>query len=170
MGLSLVNDLAAIAAVPQHQVERPAREWLAADLPTRGARPRLTFASLGFELFLQQPHRAEFGIAAKDPAHEFRLAVDDEELCGPGPRHPSGGTPPIHIPFFFEAAILSRMRSPMTSRSNCAKDNSTLRVRRPIEVVVLNCCVTETNDALLASRISTILAKSASDRVSRSIL
>src|SRR2546430_14288638 len=59
-------------------------------------------------------------------------------------RYPSGGTPPIHIPFFFEAAILSRMRSPMTSRSNCAKDNKTLRVKRPIEVVVLNCCVTET--------------------------
>src|SRR6516225_2453411 len=30
-------------------------------------------------------------------------------------RYPSGGTPPIHIPFLFEAAILSRMRSPMTS-------------------------------------------------------
>src|SRR6516165_2932911 len=74
-------------------------------------------------------------------------------------RYPSGGTPPIHIPFFFEAAILSRMRSPMTSRSNCAKDNRTLRVKRPIEVVVLNCCVTETNDELRASRISTILAK-----------
>src|SRR4029453_6181602 len=68
-------------------------------------------------------------------------------------RYPSGGTPPIHIPFFFEAAILSGMRSPMTSRSNCAKDNRTLRVRRPIEVVVLNCCVTETKDAPLASRI-----------------
>src|SRR5947208_12176711 len=62
-------------------------------------------------------------------------------------RYPSGGTPPIHIPFFFEAAILSRMRSPMTSRSNCAKDSRTLRVKRPIDVVVLNCCVTETNDA-----------------------
>src|SRR5215831_15765760 len=46
-------------------------------------------------------------------------------------RYPSGGTPPIHIPFFFEAAILSRMRSPMTSRSNWAKDNRTLRVKRP---------------------------------------
>src|SRR5467141_920202 len=77
-------------------------------------------------------------------------------------RYPSGGTPPIHIPFFFEAAILSRMRSPMTSRSNWAKDNRMYRVRRPIEVVVLNCCVTETKEAPLASRISTILAKSAS--------
>ena len=45
------------------------------------------------------------------------------------------------------------MRSPLTSRSNCAKDNKTFRVRRPIEVVVLNCCVTETKDAPLASRI-----------------
>src|SRR6202035_3743373 len=79
-------------------------------------------------------------------------------------------TPPIHIPFCFEAAILSRIRSPMTSRSNCAKDNNTLRVKRPIEVVVLNCCVPETKDAPLASRISTILAKSVSERVSRSIL
>src|SRR5215471_850218 len=78
--------------------------------------------------------------------------------------------PPIHIPFRFEAAILSRIRSPMTSRSNCAKDNRMLRVRRPIEVVVLNCWVTETKDAPLASRISTILAKSARERVSRSIL
>ena len=41
-------------------------------------------------------------------------------------------------------AHLSRMRSPMTSRSNCAKDNKTFRVKRPIEVVVLNCWVTNT--------------------------
>jgi hypothetical protein len=27
--------------------------------------------------------------------------------------------PPIHIPLFFEAAILSRIRSLVTSRSNC---------------------------------------------------
>src|SRR5215472_7692327 len=67
-------------------------------------------------------------------------------------RSPSGGTPPIHIPFFFEAAILSRMRSPMTSRSNCAKDNRTFRVKCPSELVVLNCCVTETKDAPLVSR------------------
>ena len=36
-----------------------------------------------------------------------------------------------------------------------------LSVRRPMEVVVLNCCVTDTNDALCASKMSTILAKSA---------
>jgi hypothetical protein len=31
----------------------------------------------------------------------------------------------------------------MISRSNCAKDGRTFKVERPIEVVVLNCCVTE---------------------------
>jgi hypothetical protein len=65
-------------------------------------------------------------------------------------------------PFFFDAAILSRMRSPAISRSNWANDSSMLSVRRPMELVVLNCCVTDTNDALRASRTSTILAKSAS--------
>src|ERR1700730_16069013 len=72
MGLSLVNDLAAIGAVPQHQVERPAREWLAADDATRGARPRLALDPPGFELRLQQPHRAELDIAAEDRAHDVR--------------------------------------------------------------------------------------------------
>jgi hypothetical protein len=54
------------------------------------------------------------------------------------------GDPAIHIPFFLEAAILSRTRSPMTSRSNWAKDSRMLRVSRPIDVVVLNCWVTAT--------------------------
>src|SRR5881227_1074057 len=45
-----------------------------------------------------------------------------------------------------------------------------LSVRRPIELVVLNCCVTETNDIPCASKSSTSRAKSASERVSRSTL
>ena len=35
-------------------------------------------------------------------------------------RYPSGGTPPIHIPFFFEAEILSRMRSPGRDEVNAS--------------------------------------------------
>src|ERR1700730_13922323 len=31
--------------------------------------------------------------------------------------YPNGGMPPIHMPFFLEAAILSRIRLPVTSRS-----------------------------------------------------
>ena len=38
-----------------------------------------------------------------------------------------------------DAVILSRILSPVTSRSNWANESSTLRVNRPIEVVVLNC-------------------------------
>ena len=45
-----------------------------------------------------------------------------------------------------------------------------LSVRRPIEVVVLNCCVTATNETAWASNSSISLAKSASERVSRSTL
>src|SRR6478736_4355754 len=79
--------------------------------------------------------------------------------------YPKGMLPPVHFPFLREAAILSRTRSDASSRSNWAKDKRTLRVRRPIDVVVLNCWVTETNETPAASKISTILAKSARDRV-----
>lgn len=52
---------------------------------------------------------------------------------------------PAHVQhFLLEAAILPRMRSPATSRSNWAKESRTLSVRRPIDVVVLNAWVTNT--------------------------
>ncbi len=78
--------------------------------------------------------------------------------------------PPIHMPFFLEAAILSRTRSPMTSRSNWAKDSSTFSVSRPMLVVVLNCWVIDTNETPRRSKTSTSLAKSESARVNRSTL
>ena len=56
---------------------------------------------------------------------------------------------------------------PAISRSNWAKESSMLSVNRPMEVVVLNCCVTEANDALWASKMSTISAKSESEAVFR---
>src|SRR6187402_3445975 len=59
--------------------------------------------------------------------------------------------PPIHIPRDRDALNLSRMRSPITSRSNWAKDNRILSVSRPMLVVVLNDCVTLTNVTLLRS-------------------
>lgn len=43
------------------------------------------------------------------------------------------------------------MRSPITSRSNCAKESGMLSVDRPIEVVVLNDWVTLTKVTLLRS-------------------
>src|SRR6266446_2205076 len=72
--------------------------------------------------------------------------------------------PPTQMPLRFEAAILSRTRSPMTSRSNCANDNRTLRVSRPMLVVVLKDWVIETNETECWSKSSTSLAKSASER------
>src|SRR4029077_2782639 len=84
MGLLLVDDLASIDPVLQHQIERAAGEWLAAPQATRCARPQLTPDAAGVELILQQPDRAELGIAAKNEAHGFRLALDDDEpavLC-----------------------------------------------------------------------------------------
>ena len=45
---------------------------------------------------------------------------------------PSGTRPPIHSPLRLEAAILSRIRSAVTSRSNCAKDSSICSVSRPM--------------------------------------
>jgi hypothetical protein len=74
------------------------------------------------------------------------------------------------MPLRFEAAILSRTRSPMTSRSNWANESNTFSVSRPMLLVVLKDWVTETNDTECWSKSSTSLAKSASDRVSRSTL
>ena len=62
------------------------------------------------------------------------------------------------------------MRSPITSRSNWAKLSRMFSVRRPIEVVVLNDCVTDTKVTELRSNTSTSLAKSISERDRRSIL
>jgi hypothetical protein len=62
------------------------------------------------------------------------------------------------------------MRSAVTSRSNWANDKSMLRVSLPMLVVVLNDWVTDTNEVLVLSSCSTSLAKSNSDRVSRSTL
>src|SRR6266436_8972712 len=81
MGLFPVNDLAAIDAVLQHQVERAASEWFPTRDAARGARPQLALDAPGFQLVLQQPDRAEFGIAAKNETHDLRLAVDDDELA-----------------------------------------------------------------------------------------
>ena len=74
------------------------------------------------------------------------------------------------MPRALDMAILSRMRSPVTSRSNWAKDSSTFSVSRPIELVVLNAWVTDTNETPALSKISTIRAKSPKLRVSRSTL
>ncbi len=76
-----MDDLAAIDAVPQHQVERAAGESACRPscAPKRWSSDLLTILP-GFELLLEQPHRAEFGIAAEDLSARFppRPSIDDE--------------------------------------------------------------------------------------------
>src|SRR5438034_6602352 len=81
IGLFPVNDLAAINAVLQHQVERTTGEWLPTRDAARGACPQFAPDAPGLQFVLHQPDRAEFGVAPKDEARNFRLAVDDDELA-----------------------------------------------------------------------------------------
>ena len=60
--------------------------------------------------------------------------------------NPNGRTPPSHLPFLRVAAFLSRMRSPMISRSYCANVISMFSIIRPALVAVLISCVTATSD------------------------
>jgi len=80
------------------------------------------------------------------------------------------GLPPDHLPLRRAAAILSRVRSEMISRSNWANDSKTLSINRPIDALVLNCWVTETKETRCFSNASIIRAKSSSERLRRSTL
>src|SRR2546430_1214069 len=62
------------------------------------------------------------------------------------------------MPLRLEAAILSRTRSPISSRSNWANDSSTLSVSRPMLELVLKDCVTDTNETPWASNSSMSVA------------
>ena len=55
--------------------------------------------------------------------------------------YPSTGTPPNHFPLRRAAAILSRVRSEISSRSNWAKESRIFSVSLPMEWAVLNCWV-----------------------------
>ncbi len=96
------------------------------------------------------PDAANLHVGAEDLLNLLSLGYIDDQLA----IHkivPKGTRPPIHMPLRLEAAILSWLRSPVTSRSNCANDSSTFKVSRPIDKVVLNCWVTETKLTLSES-------------------
>jgi hypothetical protein len=93
-----------------------------------------------------EPHdAADLEITPIEIAHEGGMLLDHMERPVLDPIAERNDAS-IQMPFLFEAAILSRIRSPVTSRSNWAKDKRTFRVNRPMLVVVLNAWVTETND------------------------
>ena len=71
--LVLVDDLAAIDRVLQHQIQRPARKPLAAvgAAVRRGA--ALADDAAGYQIIPQGAHRPKFEIAPKDRPHGCRL-------------------------------------------------------------------------------------------------
>src|ERR1017187_311188 len=75
-----------------------------------------------------------------------------------------------NFPFRRAADILSRVRSPISSRSNCANESRMFSVSRPSDVLVLNCWVTATKLTLCFSNTLSILVKSSNDRLRRSTL
>jgi len=84
----------------------------------------------------------------KDRPNELGIDVVDDQLPVFDLVSQAAPSHPIHIPRLRDAANLSRMRSPITSRSNWANDSRMFNVSRPIDVVVLKDCVTETNVTL----------------------
>ena len=81
IGLFVVNDLAPIGAVLQHQVERPAREWLPTGTGPIAVNTLLRSDPLLIEVLLEQSHRAELPVAAKDQPHGLGLLGDGDQLA-----------------------------------------------------------------------------------------
>src|SRR5262249_56775536 len=99
------------------------------------------------EVLCQRADGAKLQIAAKDRSNRRSLGFDHNDLLIYGrvaERHRA--TDPNA--FALRGGDLSRTRSPISSRSNWAKDSSTLSVSRPMLELVLNDCVTDTNDTL----------------------
>jgi hypothetical protein len=79
------------------------------------------------ELPSQRGGRADLEEALKDRANKFGIDLIDEQLAV-FDLVSSGAQPPIHIPRLRDAANLSRIRSPITSRSR------TIVLDRPSEI------------------------------------
>ena len=167
--VGLVDNPPNIEAIAEHPVERATCKPVAAGNTARLATSGFADNAFGIKRCCKASHRAEFHIPPVDmPDRIGFLCIDDElSVDGVKPKRRIAAHP---HDFFFEAAILSRIRSPVTSRSNWAKDSSTLSVSLPMDDVVLNCWVTETKETWCVSKTSTNLAKSMSERVNRSTL
>ncbi len=81
IGLLLVDDLAAVDPVLQHQIEGAAGERLPAPAAARGARPLLAPDARRLELLLEQPDGAERRITPEDVPHRLGLGGNDDELA-----------------------------------------------------------------------------------------
>src|SRR5690242_18538105 len=78
--LVLVDDLATIDPVLQHRVERTARRRLATPTAATRANPCFAADAGRGERLLQQPYRAQRGVAAEDVLHGLDLFRHDDQL------------------------------------------------------------------------------------------
>ena len=156
---ALVRDLAPVQPVAQQRVQRAPGEWL----------PRLAPDAVEGELLLQQPHRAEREVEAEHAPDGVGLGLVHHQLAlarlvaeRHRAAHPHalalGGGDLVADALARDLALELREGQQHVQRQPAH------------EVAVLNCWVTDTKEAPWASSTSTILAKPASERVSRSTL
>src|SRR4030081_3052027 len=111
---ALMPDLADVDRVRLQRIQRPAGERLSAGTGPISISTLLRSDPLLIEVLLEQSHRAELPVAAKDQPHGLGLLGDGSQLAILD-RIAERGDPAHPHSFFLEAAILSRTRSPMTS-------------------------------------------------------
>ena len=78
---ALVDDLASVDLVLQHEIKRPARKPLAAIGAPIRRRAAFADEASGGEIIPQGAHRPEFEIAPKDVAHGRRFRFVDDEFA-----------------------------------------------------------------------------------------
>src|ERR1700731_976182 len=81
VGFALVNNVAPIEPVLQHQVEGAAGEMLAAGQPSAGSCTALAHNTQPVEIGLEQQDQAQFGIASKDQPDSQRLSLIHGQLA-----------------------------------------------------------------------------------------
>jgi hypothetical protein len=83
VGFALVNNVAPIELVLQHQVECPAGEMLAAGQPSAGSFTALGHNTQSIEFGPEQRDRAKLGVALEDHPDSRRLGFADDQLPFP---------------------------------------------------------------------------------------
>ena len=145
IGLALIGRKPKVSLVLQDGIERASLKWRSTSLLSRLGRAAFRDISIFPNLSLKKANILKLRIAFKDMPDRLSFCLIDSELLIYG-IITKGGEPTRPKTSLRDIAILSRMRSPVTSRSNWANDNKTLSVSLPMEFVVLKACVTETNE------------------------
>src|SRR6202040_1783405 len=155
---TLVSYLAGVNWVREQGVEMTAREGPAAALGAIRCRAAFCPKPETVGLLLDPAHAAELTIESEDAAYRLGLGrVDDERAlaCVIAQRHIAAHP---HALFFRRGDLVADAFAgdlPL----ELSKRQQHIERQPPIELVVLNCCVTETNDTASASKRSTSRAK-----------